>query len=189
MSTSETESSGEDVVQLLLSQHREAEQLFAEVEQAAGEARREPFERLVRLLAVHETAEEEVVYPAIRSAVEGGDELAEARLADESEAKEALSDLESTDVDGAGFDEKLQTVKQLVLAHAGNEERTIFPRLRGAQSQEQLEGMAKAVRAAEAVAPTHPHPHGPESALGNVVVGPFVGIADRIRDAIRGRKR
>jgi hemerythrin superfamily protein len=184
-----TETTREDVVQLLLSQHREAEQLFAEVEQAAGDARREPFERLVRLLAVHETAEEEVVYPAIRSSVEDGDQLADDRLAEESEAKEALSDLEKTDIDDAAFGEKLQAVKQLVLTHAGNEERTIFPRLRGAQSQEQLESMAQAVRAAEAVAPTHPHPRGPESALGNVVVGPFVGIADRVRDAIRGRNR
>ncbi len=189
MGTTEEAGSAEDVVEFLLRQHREAEQLFARLEQADGEGRKEPFEQLVRLLAVHETAEEEVVYPAIRTAVEEGDRLADARTAEEDEAKKALSDLEKTGVDGAEFPERLQTVKGLVLTHARNEEQEIFPRLRQSQTPEQLETMAKAVRAAEAVAPTHPHPHGPESAVGNVVVGPFVGLVDRVRDAIRNVTR
>ncbi len=189
MGTSEEPRSGEDVVEFLLGQHREVEQLFAQLERADGDARKEPFDRLVQLLAVHETAEEEVVYPAVRTSVDDGDRLADARTAEESEAKKALSDLESTGVDGAEFPEKLQAVKGIVLTHALNEEREIFPALRQTQTPEQLEAMAKAVRAAEAVAPTHPHPHGPESAVGNVVVGPFVAIVDRVRDAIRNVTR
>lgn len=43
--------------------------------------------------------------------------------------------------------------------------------------------MAKAVRAAEAVAPTHPH-QGVESPTKNVAVGPVAAVADRVRDAI-----
>ncbi len=73
----------------------------------------------------------------------------------------------------------------MVASHAQLEEREIFPRLRESHSREELERMAKGVQAAEAVAPTHPHPRGPESAVGNVVVGPFVAVADRVRDAIR----
>ena len=174
-----------DVVDFLLAQHREAEQLFAELERAGAEARKEPFERLVRLLAVHETAEEEVVYPAVRASVDEGDRLADARTAEEAEAKQALANLEATGPDGPEFPQQLETVKRLVLEHARNEEREIFPALRQSQAPERLEAMEKAVRAAEAVAPTHPHPRGPESAVGNVVVGPFVAIADRVRDAIR----
>ena len=44
--------------------------------------------------------------------------------------------------------------------------------------------MGEAILIAETVAPTHPHPHGPQTALGNLVFGPFVAIADRVRDKI-----
>jgi hypothetical protein len=40
-------------------------------------------------------------------------------------------------------------------------------------------------RAAQRMAPTRAHGHSPESATGNVVLGPFVAVADRTRDAIR----
>ncbi|MCA1672167.1 MAG: hypothetical protein LC799_08180 [Actinobacteria bacterium] len=44
------------------------------------------------------------------------------------------------------------------------------------------------LESAEARAPRHPHPHGPESALGNILVGPFVAVVDRVHDTLRGRK-
>ncbi len=179
------ESQNQDVVDLLREQHQEVRRLFSEVEQQSGDGRRDAFEQLVRLLAVHETAEEEVVYPAVRKMVDDGDRLADARTAEESEAKSALSELEKIDVEHADFDAKLDACKQLVLAHAENEEREVFPELRHSHSTEQLQSMAGGVRAAESLAPTHPHPRGPESAVGNIAVGPFVAVADRVRDAIR----
>lgn len=60
-----------DVVDLLISQHMEIRDLFAKVESVTGEARRGAFERLVRLLAVHETVEEQIVHPLTRAAVTG----------------------------------------------------------------------------------------------------------------------
>ena len=44
--------------------------------------------------------------------------------------------------------------------------------------------MAKAVLAAEAIAPTRPHP-GVESAKANFAVGPFASMLDRARDLIK----
>ena len=178
-----------DVVDLLLTQHTEARSLFGQIQAATGEAKKGSFDRLVNLLAVHETAEEMVVYPAVRSTGPDGDRLADARTAEESEAKEVLSDLEKTDINSPEFDTKLQAFEQLVDSHARNEEREIFPLLRESQSPEQLAKMADALKAAERAAPTHPHPHGPESAVGNVIVGPFVAVADKIRDALRKRAR
>jgi hypothetical protein len=40
---------------------------------------------------------------------------------------------------------------------------------------------------AEKFAPTHAHRMAPESAVGNLLVGPFVAMVDRVRDAIRDR--
>ncbi len=190
MSTPSTneESQNLDVVEFLLAQHLEVRQLFAQLQQATGETRKEPFQRLVQLLAVHETAEEEVVYPVVRSSVPDGDAVADARTAEEDEAKKALSELETLDVTSAEFDQKLEAFRAMVIQHAENEEREVFPRLREAQDPDQLRTMAKAVQAAERLAPTHPHPHAPESAVGNIVVGPFVAIVDRVRDAIRNAR-
>ena len=44
--------------------------------------------------------------------------------------------------------------------------------------------MAKAVLAAEAIAPTRPHP-GVESAKLNFAAGPFASMLDRARDVIK----
>jgi hemerythrin superfamily protein len=53
----------EDVITLLQGQHQEIRRLFTELETAEGDRRQQLFRDLVRLLAVHETAEEEVVHP------------------------------------------------------------------------------------------------------------------------------
>ena len=53
----------DDVVDLLLAQHARIEEQFLLVTGGTGEARRDAFDDLVRLLAVHETAEEEIIHP------------------------------------------------------------------------------------------------------------------------------
>lgn len=185
--TTSNESTTGDVVDLLLAQHQEVRQLFSSIHGAAGD-RAEAFECLVRLLAVHETAEEEVVYPALKSIGPAGERIAEARKAEESQAKTELAQLEKIGVDGPGFDEQLGLFRMNVMQHAQSEEHEVFPLLRSSLEPEKLEKMRTALERAERMAPTHPHPHGPESALGNMVVGPFVAVADRVRDALRSGK-
>lgn len=173
----------QDVVALLTRQHGEIRNLFDEVERATGDARRAAFGRLVRLLAVHETAEEEVVHPFVRRSAEGGEDVVAARLAEERRAKEALSHLEKTDPEDAGFLPALLALRKDVTEHARAEERYEFPQLRRLKNQVGLAAMAKRLKVAEAVAPTHPRP-GVESGAKNLAIGPFAAVADRIRDAL-----
>jgi hypothetical protein len=51
-------------------------------------------------------------------------------------------------------------------------------------SSDDLERMAKALQAAQAIAPTRPHA-GVESAKLNFAVGPFASMLDRARDLIK----
>jgi hemerythrin superfamily protein len=171
-----------DVIELLLRQHREIKGLFAEVEMTTGSERRAAFERLVHLLAVHETAEEEVVHPAARDA--GAGEVVQARLREEHDAKEVLQQLDKIGPDAEHFMDAFRQLRQDVTEHAEHEEREEFPALRARHDRDRLKTMAAAVRAAEAVAPTHPHP-GVESAAANVAVGTPTAIVDRVRDAVR----
>ncbi|MBV8303869.1 MAG: hypothetical protein JOZ04_06640 [Acidimicrobiia bacterium] len=46
--------------------------------------------------------------------------------------------------------------------------------------------MTEKLQAAEKLAPTHPHTHAPESAVGNLILGPFVAMADKVRNVLRG---
>jgi Hemerythrin HHE cation binding domain len=177
-----------DVVDLLLTQHARIEELFTLVAGSAGEDKRDAFEDLVRLLAVHETAEDEVVHPLSRQLVDGGDPLIDDRLDEERRAKEMLNSLIKAGVTDEGFDAALLLLRNAVLTHARYEERYEFTALRAKAPAGQLRAMAAAVRAAEAVAPTRPHP-GAESAKANLAAGPVLAIADRVRDLIRDEIR
>jgi hemerythrin superfamily protein len=174
----------QDVVDLLLAQHEHIRSMFTAVESATGEAKQEKFEELRRFLAVHETAEELVTHPAARTA-EGGNDVVDARLEEETESKKMLADLDGMSVDESGFDTKFAALKAAVLAHAEAEEQQEFPLLRGNNDQEKLEKMASAIRAAEAIAPTHPHPSAGSSMTTNLMAGPLASLIDRTRDAVK----
>ena len=173
-----------DVVALLMRRHGDVRNLFDEVERTAGDERRAAFRNLVRLLAVHETAEEEVIHPFIRGSVPDGGRIVDDRLAEEREAKELLSRLDGMDTDDPKFLPELQTLRTDVMRHARAEERYEFIHVRRHADQARLSAMATALRAAEAMAPTHPHP-GTESAAGNLALGPLAALVDRTRDAVR----
>lgn len=145
-----------DVIDLLRAQHGRIRDLFDEVMGSDGDERRKSFQELVKLLAIHETAEEEIIHPVARR-LPGGDGIVDERLAEERQAKELLSELDGMDVDDPRFMKSLDKLRMDVLTHA---------------------------RAAEATAPTHPHP-GTETATRNMLAGPLVAMVDRVRDMIR----
>jgi hypothetical protein len=174
----------EDVVDLLIAQHARIEELFRVVMGATGSQRQNSFNELVQVLAVHETAEEEVVHPAARTSRADAGAMVDARLAEEREAKQMLVELMDIDINSDDFDARLLQLRQAVLTHAKHEERYEFGYLRRNVSPGNLRRMAKAVRAAEQIAPTRPHP-GTEAASTSAIAGLPMAIVDRVRDAIR----
>ena len=169
-------------------QHDQIRDLFDAMENAAPEDRAEAFEPLVRLLAVHETAEEMVIYPAAAKG-ETGTEIVEQRKAEEDAAKKALADLEKLDPTTAEFGAAFAQLRADVLSHAEAEEEEVLPLLTEVADADELKRMTAKLEVAEAMAPTHPHKTAPESRAGNLVMGPFVGMVDRVRDAIRDARK
>ena len=180
--------SGQDVVSFLKSQHEQIKSGFEKVLASSGTAREENFVALRRLMAVHETAEEEIVHPAAKRLLVGGDTLIAARLKEENEAKTALTELEKLGTNAAEFDTKFRKLQQAVLAHAQAEETLEFDVLADKLDPSRLERMGRAVELAESMAPTRPHA-GIESAAANILVGPFVAMVDRVRDALAMHKK
>jgi len=183
----QTISSGQDVVTFLKSQHEQIKALLGQVLETTGKQRSETFTELRRLLAVHETAEEEVVHPKARRTLENGDEVVSERLKEENEGKQALSELEKLDVDSAEFETEFRKFQKDVLEHAEAEEQKEFSKLADKLDDDQLEKMRSAVKMAESMAPTHPHP-GVESATANLLAGPFAAMMDRAKDALSGKR-
>jgi hypothetical protein len=176
--------STDDVVKFLKGQHDLIKDMFEEVFSASdAKAREKAFVELRQLLAVHETAEEMVVHPRARNEIADGDEIVDARLHEEHEAKQQLSKLEGMDIDSKGFLDELKKFRDAVVDHAEHEENEEFNKLQRKLDSDDLGRMAKAVLAAEAIAPTRPHP-GVESAKANFAVGPFASMLDRARDLI-----
>ncbi|WP_353940693.1 hemerythrin domain-containing protein [Streptomyces sp. HUAS MG91] len=173
-----------DVVELLKQQHARIRTLLDEVANSKGGERTAAFRELIHLLAVHETAEEEVVHPFARRNIDGGEQVVKERIQEEEKAKEILSGLEDLDVDSAEFLDRFATLRQDVLAHAKAEEEYEFAHFRAAADRGKLENLARAVHAAEALAPTRPHP-GTDTALKNVATGPVASVIDRTRDVVR----
>ena len=172
-----------DLIDEVLKDHNEIKELFTQVGQTTGQARRDAFEDLVRKLAVHETAEQEVVHPLAKAAKAG--QVVEDRLTEEKEGERILKELEKVGPEDPSFLELFEQLKADVLQHASFEETEEHPKIRSEVKADQLERLAPVYRAAEAAAPTRPHPSSPTSAAGNLAIGPVVAIIDRARDAVR----
>ncbi len=174
-----------DVVELLLRDHAEAKAMLDRFDATPAAKKADAFGELTRVLVQHEVAEEEVVYPAFRKRVANGARIAGARIAEQSQAEEKLVELERLGVDHAHFTSGFRQLHIAVLDHAQREEQTVFPALRSALQSAELVGLGRRYERAKAVAPTHPHPHAPDTPPGNLVLGPVASLVDRVRDTIR----
>jgi hemerythrin superfamily protein len=175
-----------DVVDVLQSQHAEIKTLLNRVATAQGGQKRGLFYELVRLLAIHESAEEQIVHPAARKALgERGDEIVDARLHEEADAKRVLAELYDLGVEHPQFNERLALFAEDVVAHASREETEEFTELRRTVPPEKLQRMSAVFQAAEKIAPTRPHPGTGESEFVNMLAGPPIAVFDKIRDALR----
>jgi iron-sulfur cluster repair protein YtfE (RIC family) len=168
----------------LREEHEHVRDLLGQVEAASGEQRAELFRHLVAELVRHEVAEEEILRPVSKRIA--GEEIAKARIEEESQAEELLKRLEKLDPGGPEFAEGFATLRADVEKHAFAEETEEFPLIEKGESPETLRRLATAYEAAKLAAPTHPHPSTPNTPAANLLVGPFATVADRARDAVRG---
>jgi hemerythrin superfamily protein len=177
----------DDVIDLLIAQHDRMERLFVDLltsVAARAEERAATFDELVRVLAVHEAAEEEVVHPYARAAIADGEQIVDARLEEERLAKDQLASLCAMGVDSPEFELRLLALRDVVAEHARAEERHEFTRLRACVEPATLRAMATAVRTAEALAPDR-HDIDPSAKRARLALDPPLAVFDRARDLVR----
>ncbi|QOV40424.1 hemerythrin domain-containing protein [Streptomyces ferrugineus] len=180
---------GGNVIDELMTDHREVEELFGRIEGLAPghEDRKLYADQATMELVRHSVAEEEYLYPAVRRHVAGGDAIADREIEDHSRAERIMKDLEGCDAADPEFDRLIGMLMTDVRSHIADEEGALFPQLRAACPPEALDDLGDKVRQAKKVAPTRPHPAAPDRPPANKLLAPGAGLVDRLRDALTGR--
>lgn len=171
------ETSGRSVVDVLTEQHREALTLADRLTSGPYDPRVASV--LVATLSRHLSAEEQYLYPALRTAVPGGGEIADRELAEDRELLVLLAGLER----GADLEPVVEAIRRHVAADAEE----LFPLLNQMVPAEDMIRLGNRVETAEEAAPTRPHPRTPSTPPWNKVVDPALGVLDKLRDMITAR--
>jgi hemerythrin superfamily protein len=181
-----------DVIEILTHDHREVEQMFAELEGLRGatdedsaQRRKDLVEQATIELVRHSVAEEAEVYPRVKDKI--SEQEAEQAKREHAEAEETMKRLESLQPGDPDFDQQLATLMQEIRAHVAEEEGEMFPHMRSVFTPQELVELGAKVERVKAVAPTRPHPSAPDAPPGDKLLGPVTGLFDRMRDAVTNR--
>lgn len=181
-----------DVIMFLTEQHREVEDMFAQLKEMDGatdEKAQRLAEQVVTSLVKHSVAEEVYLYPAVRKALPDGDNLADHEIKEHDEAEQTMKQLEKLTPEQPQFWPTLHQLIGEIRHHVSEEENNLFPKLRAACSAQELQDLGRKVQQAEKVAPTRPHPSAPSEGGVLGALAPGAGLVDRVRDALSGRGR
>lgn len=181
-------STDNDVLDVLATDHREFEELLELITTTVDPAhRRELADQLVAELVRHAVAEEMHLYPAMRDHVPDGDEAVEHDTEEHKQLEVLMKQLEGADAEGAQFLQIVVKIREVLADHIDDEENEQFPKLRSHIPMDTLVELKGKVETAKKLAPTRPHPAAPNAELFHKVVGPGVGLVDRLRDKLTGR--
>lgn len=184
-----TGAAGADVVDVLTKDHAEMTQLIAQIWATDDpHRRRELADIVISEIVQHAVAEEMFVYPAIREHLPNGTGVVEHDTDEHKQIERTMKDLEGLEATDTRFAEVVRDLAKQLTHHADDEESEQFPQLRSHLPREKLVKLAEQVQAAKKIAPTRPHPGAPNDALFHFVVGPGVGLVDRLRDKLSGRQ-
>jgi hemerythrin-like domain-containing protein len=183
-----TPTSKPDVTALIARDHRAVEELFQQFDlyddTAAANLKRDLLLQISRTLSTHAAAEEQVVYPIVRTEVPGGQAMADEALADHQQVKETLARLERMDPSDTALVVGVKALAVDVRGHVAEEEKSLLPTLEASLGTMRLAELGEAYAAAKEMAPTHPHPGAPNTPPLNVVAGVAAGVVDRVRDLV-----
>jgi hemerythrin superfamily protein len=179
---------GQDVTDVLTIDHREFVELIAQIRGAVEpELRRDLADILITDLVRHSVAEEMYVYPAMKEHLPDGTAAVQHDTEEHKEIERTLKDLERADPSDPRFMASIEQLAGLLSDHIRDEENEQFPQLKANVPAETLSELAQKVDTAKRLAPTRPHPSAPNSAPFHKLVGPGVGLVDRLRDKLTGR--
>lgn len=132
-----------NAIELLDTQHRDVDELFAQLESGSGtpKVRQKLFDDLADMLAIHASIEELHFYPAVKAAKT--EENIEHSLDEHLDIKRKLSVCMATSVASDKFLARLRALKQEVQHHVKDEREELFPKVRRIFDDDQLEALGQ----------------------------------------------
>jgi hemerythrin-like domain-containing protein len=129
----------DDIIDVLVSEHRTLEGLLADVETTSDRTLRlEVLEVAIASLKEHAAKEERFLYPVTRAQVPSGDALADHELREHADADRIIDRIRGLEDTDPEFDPLVTAMMTDVRRHVQEEETEIFPRLRSACPAETL---------------------------------------------------
>ncbi len=184
-----TSTSEQNLIDVIIRDHREVEQVFAQLEEPGVEPqrRKQLVDHVIAELVRHSVAEEQHMYPAARRRLQNGDEIADHEIEEHSEAERIMKRLEGMEATDREFDGLVRQLIDSIRHHIEDEEKDLLPKLRAACDEQELRDLGEKVMAAKRTAPTRPHPSAPDTPPANRILDPGAGLVDRVRDMLSGR--
>ena len=178
----------QDVVDILTTDHHEVLDLLQQIQITANsEERRDLADTVIRELVRHSVAEEMYVYPDMKKYLPDVDEAVDHDVEEHKELEQTMKKLESVDAQSPEFTQLLGELEDILRDHVSDEENEQFPQLRAQVPREELIEIGGKVENAKRLAPTRPHPLAPNNEVFHKLVGPGVGLVDRLRGKLTGR--
>ncbi len=135
-----------NITEIISMDHRKVDTIFMEIEKTEDPQKlQEFFGQLYKDLSVHAEAEEQIVYPAVRSYYTNTQELYDEQAA----MKQMLAQIKALNPSASNFKAQIQQLKTAVQAHVKEEENDMFPQIRRNLSEAQMEQMATQFKAAK----------------------------------------
>jgi hypothetical protein len=163
---------GPDLLELLEADHRRIERLLTE----GGDSH-----ALVHEIETHVVAEDRTLYREARKQL-NADDLVDACLDLDHLLEESLVALEHGTTDATA-------VKELFDRHVARQEADLFPALHDAVERPRLVELGSNLQYAVRTAPTHGHPHLPDSGVLETLSDLVAARLDELRDAFREGRR
>jgi len=134
-----------DAIELLKSQHRDVEALFAELEsQTESSGKMAVFKKIADQLAMHTAIEEMHFYPAVRD--KRTEDILLESLEEHLGIKRVIADLLGLRAGEETFDAKLKVLQEQVEHHVEEEEQDLFPKVKRIFNQDTLLSIGAAMQ-------------------------------------------
>lgn len=119
-----------DAIALLKADHETVSQMFAEYEKTRSVPNKKALvAEICTALSVHAQIEEEIFYPAVKTALKDKLLVPEATV-EHASVKDLIAQIEGVEPDGEMFDAKVKVLSEYVKHHVKEEQNEMFPKVK-----------------------------------------------------------
>jgi hypothetical protein len=132
-------------------------------------------------------AEENVLYPVLRTSIARGTEVMAEAVEEHEKAKGLLAELQSAEAGSFDMDSRVATLRGAIQHHVREEEGAIFPEMQKSLDDAFLEELGDQIEDAKRTAPEAPPDSAEKDSPGVSVGGVVTAATDRLKETVTGK--